>query len=132
VERVSRDPSELDLSAAWFRRAQGDFKAFIAAFGARLEGAIPGRVTVERKRAGLFSTRSEVVGVAISTEATLYSLALVRDRLVASRSKAVRGVTLKSEEMPVPEWLQSLDADIRKLAEHAGSAQSVLHEFLIS
>jgi hypothetical protein len=129
---VSRDPSELDLSAAWFRRAQGDFKTFIAAFGARMEGAIPGRVTLERKRDGFFSTQSHVVRVLIETEANIYSLALIQNRLVAFRTKSVRGVTLKTEEIPVPDWLQALDADIRRLAEHAGSAQSVLHDFLMS
>ena len=129
---MSRDPSELDLSAAWFRRAQGDFKAFIAAFGARMEGALPGRVTLERKRDGFFSTQSHVVRVLIETEANIYSLSLVQNRLIAFRTKAVRGVTLKSEEIPVPDWLQALDAEIRKLAEHAGFAQTVLHDFLMS
>jgi hypothetical protein len=34
--------------------------------------------------------------------------------------------------MPVPEWLKALHRDIHALAEHAGSARDVIHEFLMS
>ncbi len=129
---MSGDPSEFDLSAAWLRRAQGDFQAFIAAFGARMDGALPGRVTLERKRNGFFSTQSHVARVMIETEANIFTLSLVQNRLVAMRTKSVRGVVLKSEEMTVPAWLAALDAEIKALAEHAGSAQTVLHDFLMS
>jgi hypothetical protein len=129
---LSDGPSDFDMSAAWLRKAQGDLKAFMAAFAARMSDAIPGRVTVDRRRDGLFSSTSHVIQVTIDAEGNVYSLALDKAHLTARRTKAVRGVTLKSEELPVPEWLAALHRDIQRLAEHAGSAQSVLHDFLMS
>jgi hypothetical protein len=129
---VSGEPSEFDLSAAWIRRAQGDLKAFMEGFAERLAGAIPERVTVERKRDGLFSKTSHVVSVAVRMDANLYSLMLDAGQIAASRVKVVRGVALKSEALPVPEWLKALHRDIQALAEHAGSARDVIHEFLMS
>ncbi len=129
---MSREPNDFDLSAAWVRRAQGDLKAFMEAFAVRLEGAVPGRVTVERKRDGLFAKTSHVVKIAIHIEPNLYTLALAGRQISAWRTKIVRGVALKSDEILVPAWLDALQRDIHALAEHAGSARDVIHEFLMS
>jgi hypothetical protein len=129
---VSGEPSEFDLSAAWIRRAQGDLKAFMEGFAVRLEGAVPGNVTVERKRDGLFSKTSHVVKVSIDIEPNVYSLAIDGSRLSALRAKVVRGVALKSEQMAVPEWLDAVHRDMQALAEHAGAARNVIHDFLMS
>jgi len=124
--------SDFDLSAAWYRRAQGDLRAFLEAFATRMEGAIPGHVTVERKRDGLFSKTSHVAKIAIDTGPNVYVVALENKHLTALRSKAVRGVTLKSEPLDFPDWLAALRADIQRLAERDGAAHDVLHDFLMS
>ena len=50
---------EFDLNAAVLRHSERDMRAFMAALAVRLETALPGRVTIERKRDGL----SEVTSV---------------------------------------------------------------------
>jgi hypothetical protein len=129
---VTREPTDFDMSAAWIRRAQGDLKTFMEGFAARLEGAVPAHVTVERKRDGLFSKSSHVIKIAVEMEQHLYSLTFDAGRLAAWRTKIVRGVTLKSEQMSIPEWLAALHRDIQSLADHASSARNVIHEFLMS
>jgi len=129
---VSDGPNEFDLSAAWIRKAQTDTKAFMEAFAVRVESAIADRVKVERRRDGLFSRQSHVESVAITLEHHVYTLVLERSHLLAQRTKIVRGVTLKSEQLPMPEWLQGLQRDMAAMAEYADSAQQVLHDFLMS
>jgi hypothetical protein len=129
---LTSGPSDLDLSAAWYRKAQGDLRAFAEAFATRMEGAIPGHVTVERKRDGLFSKSTHVAKVAIDTGPNVYVVRLEKNHLSALRSKSVRGVTLKSEPMDFPEWLNALNADVQRLAERAGATHDVLHDFLMS
>jgi hypothetical protein len=124
--------NDFDLSAAWLRRAEGDLRAFMAAFAARLEPALPGRVTVERKRDGFFSAQTHVVKVSIAAGSNVYVLAFTGAALAAQRMKAVRGVTLKTETMGMAPWLAALDADLQALAEDSGSAHGVLHDFLMS
>jgi hypothetical protein len=129
---LSSLPSDFDLNAAWYRKAQGDLKAFMEAFAVRLEGAIPGRVAVERHKDGLFAKVSHATRITIEAHDHVYALELQKGRLAAHRSKAVRGVTLSTEAMEVPAWLDALHGDIQTLAEHAGTAQNVLHDFLMS
>jgi len=129
---VSDGPNEFDLSAAGIRRAQTDTKAFMEAFAVRMEGAIPDRVKVERHRDGLFSKLSHVASVSITLEQHVYVLVLDKAHLLAQRTRIVRGVTLKSEQLAVPVWLQDLQRDIAAMAEYAGAAQQVLHDFLMS
>ena len=97
-----------------------------------MEGAIPGNVTVERRRDGLFSRSSHVVKVAIDAGPAVYVLHLENNHLAALRAKSVRGVTLKSEPMAVPEWLAALNVEIQRLAEQVDAAHGVLHDFLMS
>lgn len=123
---------DFDLSAAWYRKAQGDLRAFLEGFAARMEAAIPGHVTVDRKRDGLFSKTSHVVKVAIDAGPGVYVLALENNHLSALRAKAVRGVTLKSEPMDLPDWLAALNSEVQRLAERTGAAHDVLHDFLMS
>ncbi|MGH7097167.1 MAG: hypothetical protein ACREE4_05845 [Stellaceae bacterium] len=129
---MDTEAGDFDLGMAWYRKAQGDLRAFMEAFAARLDGAVPGRVKIERRRDGLFSRTNHVVKVTITGEANAYVLSLDDGRLSAARAKSVRGVTLKSETMDFPEWLSALNADLQLLAERAGNAQGALHDFLMS
>ena len=75
---------------------------------------------------------SHVVKVAIDAGPSVYVLHLDNNHLSALRSKSVRGVTLKSEPMEVPQWLEALNVDIQLLAERTGQAHGALHDFLMS
>lgn len=125
-------PSDFDLNAAWLRKAQGDLKAFMEAFAVRLEGAIPGRVAVERAKDGFFSKSSHATKITVDGHEHVYVIDLQKSGLKSHRSKVVHGVALSTEHMDVPAWLAALHNDIQALAEHAGNAQSVLHDFLMS
>jgi len=125
-------PNDFDLSAAGFRRSESDLRAFMEAFAVRMESALPSHTVVQRKKDGLFSKQSHVVNVSIETVNHRYALSFQAGRLSAERSKVVRGVTLKNEPMEVPAWLESLGMDVEALANHSGSAQNVLHDFLMS
>lgn len=125
-------PSDFDLNAAWFRKAQGDLKAFMEAFAVRLEGAIPGRVAVEREKDGFFSKVRHATRITVDAHDHVYVIDLQKNRLATHRSKIVHGVTLSTEQLDVPAWLAELHNEIQSLAERAGNAQTVLHDFLMS
>ena len=129
---MNADSRGFDLAAAWSRRAGGDMKAFMAALAARLEPALPGRIGIERRRDGLFSAASHVSGIAVRFDDAVLTLALDHGSLRATRAKMVRGVTIKSEEVPVPAWLDDVVGRTRALGTGAGEAHAVLHDFLMS
>jgi hypothetical protein len=127
---MSQGPDEFDLDAAVLRRSQVDIRAFMEALAVRLEGALPGRVTVERRRDGLLSKTSHVAKITVVGEKATYVISNDKAGLSASRAKTVRGVTISSSIVPVPEWLNLLRAEVRTLAEEHGEASDVLHGFL--
>ncbi len=129
---MTAEPGDFDMGAAWLRRAQGDMKAFMSGLAARLDGALPGRVTVDHQRNGWLSAEKHVARISVALERGLYTLAEERGHLVAKRAKIVHGVTIGTEAMPVPAWLTRLNEDIQALGEEAGAAHAVLHDFLMS
>ena len=126
------DVEPFDLAAAWSRRAGRDTRAFAEALAARLEPALPGRVTVERKRDGLFSSASHVSSIAIRFDDASLVLKAERGILSAHHAKVVRGVTIGTREMPVADWLAEVVRRTRAMGEGAASAHAALHDFLMS
>jgi hypothetical protein len=127
---MSLEPDDFDLNAAWVRRSQGDLKAFMEAFAVRMDGALPGRVEVERRRDGLLSKTSHVVGVTIRCDRFVYQIVNGKAGVTATRAKLVHGVIISSSQMAVPEWLAEVRAEVQTLADHLNSASDGLHDFL--
>ena len=128
--RVSGSPDEFDLDAAFLRRSEGDLRAFMEALAVRLEGAAPGRIRVDRRKDGLLSKTSHVAKIAFQGERGLYELDNDRGRVGAKRAKLVRGVVISSAVISVEEWLTEVKAEVKALAEQAGSSSDTLHGFL--
>ena len=130
VQGPEMSVDDFDLDAAWIRRAESDLAAFMEALAARLEGALPGRVKVERRRDGLLSKTSHVQRITLQGDKAIYEI--VREKLGVSttRTKAVRGVSISSTALPTPEWLAEVRAEVRRLADQIGGAAEGLRDFL--
>jgi len=129
---LSGEPSEFDLNAAWVRKAQADLHAFLEGLASRIGEALPDRVTIERQRDGLFSSTRHVSKIAVAFDTEVLSLERVGRDVVAQRSKVVRGVRIRSEQVSVADWLVDLDNHLRRLAGGVQSVAGALHEFLMS
>ena len=75
---------------------------------ARLEPALPETVTVTRKRRSLFSNEMRTTAIVVTTDVGLLTLALDQNRLEARRTKVVRGVSIGSQVISIPAWLEEL------------------------
>lgn len=122
-----------DMHAAWLRKAGVDVSAFLGALAARFESALPRQVEVQRRRAGLFSREKHVERMILRTDAANYEIYLDgANTLRCTRASVVGGVTLNTEKLDARKWLAALEADLAALADHMGTGQSVLHDFLTS
>lgn len=124
--------NSFDLHAAWVRRAQTDLKAFLEALAARLEGALPGRVEIERKRDSLLSSHHHVVGLVIKTDNGRYLLDAKTPDIRTSRQHEVRGVVVRTDTLPLAEWISTLESDLKRMSGNLAGASGVLHDFLAS
>lgn len=125
---VELDP--FDLDAAGLRRAQTDLRAFSDALAVRLEGALPDRVNVERRRDGLLARSSHVHEIIVRGDQGEYRLHFDKGRLTASRAKTVRGVVISTTELPLDRWLVEVRGEVATLAGAMTSASDALHDFL--
>ncbi len=124
--------STFDLHAAFLRRARSDIKSFLEAFATLMEQSLPGQVEVRRKKDSLFGKTQHVVGITIHLGANRFELENAGKGLHLSRHHEVRGIVLKSEELPLPDWLAELNKELGALSAGMEDAQAALHDFLMS
>ncbi len=118
-----------ELLAASLRADAGDTRAFLEALAAKLGGALPERVRVERG-GGLFSHDHPVRRLAVTLGEWEYAVAAAAGGLDAARTHLVRGVTLKSEALGLDEWIEALSAELAALAERSAPDRAALQRLL--
>jgi hypothetical protein len=128
--RVSVNLDDFDLDAAVLRRSQTDLQAFMEALAVRLEGALPGRVKVERRRDNLFAKTSHAAKIAFHGDKAVYEISFGKAGLAASRAKLVRDVVISSTTIDPAHWLTEVRQEVAALADKAGAAGDALHDFL--
>lgn len=101
--------ADFDLVAASLRADADDLRVYVEALTAKLEQTFPGRCRV--RRAGLRG-KGSVRQVSVALGDSRYEL-LHDDGVVSThRSSVVRGITLKSDELGLDEWIDSLAAGV--------------------
>jgi hypothetical protein len=123
------DAPDLDLLAASLRADAGDTAAFLDALAARLEGALPGQVEVDRK-GRMFGGAKHARRIAVRLGDSHYEIEGDGGALVARRRSVVRGIALKSEDLAVEAWIENLSRDLLALAESSERGRLALERLL--
>ncbi len=104
--------SGLGVAGALANSYAQDVRGFLPLLAIVLEAALPGETEIERK-GGLFQKEKPVRKVSVTLGDATYTLEDTgRGPLAAQRIKTVRGIKLKTEPMPVENWLADLSAEI--------------------
>jgi hypothetical protein len=128
---VDDEGMQLDLVASSLRADTADVGAYVEGLAVKLEGALAGRVVVDRGRRGL---RGPKVVRKISVEAGGDRLELVcgdRDRVECKRARVSGGIVLKNETMDIDAWTAALS---QALVDEAGKnerARQALERLLL-
>lgn len=94
-----------------------DIRGFLPLLSAVLTASLPEETSIER-RGGLFQKEKPVRKVSVTLGDTIYTLEDTgRGPLAAHRIKVVRGIVLKTEPMPVEDWLAELSEAISARAQ---------------
>ena len=120
----------VDLLAASLRASSSDLNTFVEVLADKLEDALPGRVQVGRRPTRFLGKQKRVERLQCELGGQRYLLAS-RDGVVeVRRATAVRGVVLKTEELPLGEWLDALARDLANEARTSEQAQLALERML--
>ncbi len=104
--------SKVGVAGALAHAYAQDARTFLPLLAQVLTSALPDETQIER-RGGLFQREKPVRKVTVTLGDSIYTLEdLGRGPLAAQRAKVVRGITLKTEAVPVEDWLADLSAEI--------------------
>lgn len=119
-----------DVLASSLRADTRDLSAFTEALAVKLEGALPSQTQVERKSAGFLSKTRRVRSISVNMGNQLYQLVADGGRVQPRRCKVVRGVVLKTEEIPLEDWIDELSRDLTAAAQENEQARLALERLL--
>lgn len=131
AEPVPHEGLELDLLAASLRADAGDISTYLEALAAKLEEAVPGRVTVQRQRKGILGPKLvrrvtvEGGGERLELEAD------GPDRFQARRAKLSGGIVLSREELDFEAWTRALSVMLATEAGRNRQTRQVLERLLL-
>jgi hypothetical protein len=125
------EPLRVEMFAASLRADNTDVKAFLEALAVKLEGALPGLTTVTRQ-GGMFAREHPVREISVSLGDYQYRIG--RDKqgpMTAQRAKIVRGIVLKTEQIPVDQWIDELSEALVQVAGQSMQTRAALERFLL-
>jgi hypothetical protein len=119
------------MLAASLRADSTDLKAFMEALAVKLGGSLPNQTTVTRQ-SGLFSREHPVKEISVTLGDYQYRISREKQGLlVTQRAKIVRGIVLKTEQIPMMQWIDELAAALAQEAASSAQARAALEQFLL-
>ena len=118
---------DFDLDAAGLRADSADLKTYIEVLARKFESALPTHTVVERRSKRMLSREKVVESISVTLGDFLYEL---RSNGQASRAKAVRGVTIKTEPLALDDWVQALADDLSARADESAEARAALERLV--
>jgi len=119
-----------ELLAASLRSSGSDLDVFVEVLADKLERALPGRVVVERRGLRRFSRERRVARIEVALGDNRFTVVVGRGVVEARCAKAVRGVVLKTEALPLEGWLEALGRELAVEAEASEQSRVALDELL--
>lgn len=119
----------IDMLAATLRADAGDLGTFVEALAVKLEEAVPGRVSAERRRDGMFGPK-RVRRIALDAGGRRLELRADGGAVQARVSRVSGGIVIKSEELGIDEWLQVLGEVLAAEAESSTTTRQALQRLL--
>lgn len=124
------DVDGFEMLAASLRASSRDLATFVEVLAGKLEQALPGRVTVERRAVRRFSKERRVARIELALADKRYIAVAQAGALETRCAKAVRGVVLKSEVVPLDAWLEALARELAIEAEASEQSRLALDQLL--
>jgi hypothetical protein len=120
---------DIDLVTAALRADISDVRAFVEALAVKLEAALPGATSVERRREGMFGPK-QVRRIALEAGGQRLELRADGHSIQTRCARVSGGIVLKNEEMPTDEWLRALGEALADQARTSQTTRQALERLL--
>jgi hypothetical protein len=123
------DWESLGVAGALLARYQQDQQALLDQLATFLETTLPNQTSVKRTHGVLGPRRA--TGLSLELAGQRYSLAQAQHaQLEASRTRVVRGVAVRTEQLTVEDWLSQLGATLAGELERTDTGRAALDRLL--
>jgi hypothetical protein len=129
TEDAGHTDLDIDLVTASLRADTSDLRAFVEALAVKLEDAVPGAVTVERRRDGMFGAK-RVRRIALEAAGQRLELRADGSSIQTRCARLSGGIVLKSEELSTDEWLRVLGGTLADQARISQTTRQALDRLL--
>jgi hypothetical protein len=120
-----------DLSAAGLRADGADVAVFFGALADKLEQALPGRTSVERRGGGLLGRGPRTArSVQVELGACRYRLELEGGVLRGSRERRSGGIAIGRDALDADAWIEAVTGDLQEEATRDAGARLALERLL--
>jgi hypothetical protein len=120
---------DIDLVTASLRADTSDLRAFVEALAVKLEEAVPGAVTVERRRDGMFGPKL-VRRIAVDVSGQRLELRASGAAIQTRCARLSGGIVLKNEDMATDDWLRALGEALAEQAHSSLTTRQALERLL--
>ena len=120
---------DIDLVTASLRADTSDLRAFVEALAVKLEDAVPGAVTVERRRDGMFGPK-QVRRIAVDAAGQRLELRADGASIQTRCARLSGGIVLKNEDMATDDWLRALGEALAEQARSSLTTRQALERLL--
>jgi hypothetical protein len=120
---------DIDLLAASLRADTSDLRAFVEALAVKLEQAVPGAVSVARRREGMFGPKL-VQRIALDAGDQRLELRTQGAGIETRCARLSGGIVLKSDELGTDAWLQALGQALSVEAQRSQITRQALQRLL--
>jgi hypothetical protein len=121
---------DFDLVAASLRADSSDLETFVEALATKLEASLPGHVKIERRGSRFVPGARPVRSISVPLGDSTLELEHDAGRVSCSRRAVVRGIALRTEELPLGDWIDALSAALVAEAGSSDSARAALEKLL--
>ena len=120
---------DIDLVTASLRADTSDLRAFVEALAVKLEDAVPGAVTVERRRDGMFGPKL-VRRIAVDVSGQRLELRAAGASIQTRCARLSGGIVLKNDDMATDDWLHALGEALAQQAHRSLTTRQALERLL--
>ncbi|MHB1571493.1 MAG: hypothetical protein ACYCXW_18935 [Solirubrobacteraceae bacterium] len=126
---TDEDDLNIDLLAASLRADASDLGAFVEALAVKLEEAVPGAVSIERRRDGMFGPK-RVRRILLDAGGRRLELLTDGASVQTLCSRTSGGIVLKREQLGTDDWLRALGEALADAARGSLATRQALERLL--
>jgi len=126
---VPSSEPDLDALTASLRADASDIGVFFQVLGGKLVDTMPGAVELERE-GGLFKKDHPIKRIVVHAGDDLFEAELRHGAVMCRHAHAVRGITLRSEETGLDQWLRTLVGALAGQAQSSAQASAALRSLV--